>query len=99
MVTIVEGVTRATVNGTEGSDDSRGGVFMETSILATIEVRLVIIESGSTTSIGDIELITSFKLEVAGLKCGRNENWLAGGLKLKPILKKGQGIPSPIWQS
>ena len=39
---------------------------METSILATREVELVIIESGSTADVGYLELITSYKLEVVG---------------------------------
>ena len=39
---------------------------MKTSILATKEVGLVIIESESITSVGDLELITSCKAEVAG---------------------------------
>ena len=39
---------------------------MKTSVLATREVGLVIIESGLTISVGDLELITSCKPEVAG---------------------------------
>ena len=65
MVTIVEDVNGATINIIEGIDGSRGGVFMETSVLDTREVRLMIIESGLTTSIKDLELITSYKPEVA----------------------------------
>jgi len=66
VVTIVKRVAGTTINGMEGTDCSCGGVFMETSVLATREVGLVIIESGSTTSIRDLELITSCKPEVAG---------------------------------
>ena len=66
MVTIIESVTGATINGIEEVDDSRKGVFMKTSVLAIREVGLVIIESGLTTSVGDLELITSCKTEVSG---------------------------------
>ena len=65
MVIIVEGVMGATVYGTEGTDGSHR-VFMETSVLTTREVKLVIIESRSTTNVGDFVLITSCKSEVAG---------------------------------
>ena len=41
---------------------------METSVLATKGVGLSIIESGSTSSMEDLELITSFKSKVAGAK-------------------------------
>ena len=39
---------------------------MEISVLATREIWLVIIESRSITGVGDLEQITSCKLEVAG---------------------------------
>ena len=65
MVTIVEDVNGATINIMEGIDGSCGGAFKETSVLATTEVGLMIIESGLTTSIRDLELITSYKPEVA----------------------------------
>jgi len=68
VVTIIEGVTWAIINETERINGSSEGLFMETSMLATREVGLVIIESGSTTSIGDHELITSCNPEVSGAK-------------------------------
>ena len=66
VVTIVEGITRATVSGTEETDSSRRGVFIETSMLAIKEVGLVIIGSGSTTSVGKFRLIVTCKPVVAG---------------------------------
>ena len=68
MVTIVQGIAGVTINGIEGTDNNCGGVFMETSVLATREVGLVIIESGLTTSFGDLELITTCKPEVTEMK-------------------------------
>ena len=66
VVIIVAGVMGAIVNGMEGTDGSCKRVFMETGVLATREVGLVIIESGSIVSVGDLELITICKPEVAG---------------------------------
>jgi len=68
VVTIVEGVTRATVSGTKGTDDNHKGVFIDTSVLATKEAVLVIIGSRSTTSAGDFKLIINSKPVVAEAK-------------------------------
>ena len=80
VVTIVEGVTEATVNRIEGTDGSCGGVFMKTSVLSTREVWLMIIKSGSTTNVGDLELITNYKPEVTGDEdvTGVKTGWLVG---------------------
>jgi len=66
VVTIVEGVAGVVVSPTEEIGSNRGGVFMKTSALATREVGLVIIEFRSTSNVGDLELITSCKLELTG---------------------------------
>ena len=66
MVMIVEGITGATVSITEETCSNRGGVFMEIRVLATREVGLVIIESRSIISTGDLVLTTSSKPEVTG---------------------------------
>ena len=63
MVTIIEGVAGAAVSRAEERGNSRGGVFMEISVLATREVKLVIIVSRSITGIDDLELITSPSLK------------------------------------
>ena len=68
VLTIFEGIVGAAFSKSEETDDSRRGVFMKTSVLATREVGLVIIESGLTISVGDLELITSCKPEVARAK-------------------------------
>ena len=66
MVTNVEGVTGATVNGTEEIGSSRG-VFIKTNVLATREVGLVIMGSGSTISVGESGLVITFKAVAAGI--------------------------------
>ena len=68
VVTIVEGVAGTAVSTTEKTDSSRGGVFIETSVLATREVGLVIIESRPITDIGDLEKIANCKPEVARIE-------------------------------
>ena len=45
MVTIVEGITKAVISVAEEIGTDRGGVFIETSMLATREVGLVIWDS------------------------------------------------------
>ena len=66
VVTIVEGAAGEAINATEETDSSQGGVFKETSVLATKEVGLVINESRSITGVGVLEQITNSKSEVAG---------------------------------
>ena len=63
VVMIVEGVIGAAISAKEEIGSSRGGIFME--IRVSREVGLVIIESRSITGVGDLELTTSSKLEVA----------------------------------
>jgi len=67
VVMIVEGVTGVVVSATEKIGSSRG-VFMETSMLATREVGLVIMKSSSTTSIGESGLIITFKPVAIGIR-------------------------------
>ena len=66
VITTVEGVTGATVSGTEKTDDSCRRVFIETSVLARRDVGLKIIGSGSTTNVEDFELVINCKPVVAG---------------------------------
>ena len=66
VVMIVEGVIGVAVSATKKTGNNRGRVFMEIRMLATKEVGLVIIISRSITGIGDLELTTSSKPEVAG---------------------------------
>ena len=56
----------------------------ETSVLATKEVGLVIIGSGSTSIVGNFELIIICKPVIAGAEDGRNGDRSTGELKLKP---------------
>jgi len=77
VVTIIEGIAGAAVSGTEEtSSSSRGGVFIETIVLATREVGLVIIGFGSTTSVGEFWLVITCKPvvaraeDVAGMETG-----------------------------
>ena len=65
VVTIVEGVTEAVISAIEEIGSSRGGVFMETSVLATRETELIIMGFGSTISVGKSRLVITFKLVVA----------------------------------
>jgi len=65
VVMIVEGVIGAGISATEKIGSNRGEIFMEIRVLATREVGLVIIESRSITGVGDLELTTSSKPEVA----------------------------------
>ena len=60
-VTIVEGVAGAAASGTRETSSRRGGVFIKISVLATREVGLVIIESSSTTSVGESGLVITTK--------------------------------------
>ena len=64
MVVIVEGVVGAVVSG-KGETSSIREVFIETSVLATREVRLVIMASGSRTSVGESGLVITIKPVVA----------------------------------
>ena len=66
VVTIVEGIAGAAVSRAEETCNNRGGVFIELRVLVTREVGLVIIGSRLITSVGDLELITSSKPDVAG---------------------------------
>ena len=52
---------------------------METRVLTTREVGLVIIESGSVISVGDLELIINSKLEIAKARD-------ATGAKIGPLV-------------
>ena len=56
----------AAVSGTGKTGNSRGGLFIETSVLATREVRLVIMGSNLTTSVGESGLVITTKPVVAG---------------------------------
>ena len=67
VATRVKGVAEAAVSRTEEtSTNSRGGLFIETSVLATREVRLVIMGSSLTTSVGESGLVITTKPVVAG---------------------------------
>ena len=76
VVTIIEGVIGAVVSAIEEIGSSRGGVFMKTSMMATREVGLVIMGSGSTTSVGESEMVITFNpvavriKDVAGVETG-----------------------------
>ena len=64
---IVEGVAGAVVSATEEIGSSRGGIFIETSVLATRKVGLVIIGFGSTTSVRESGLVVTFKPVATGI--------------------------------
>jgi len=55
VVTIIEGVAGAAVNATEEMGNSRRGVLLGISMLATKDVGLVIIESRWIIGVGDFE--------------------------------------------
>ena len=68
VVTIIEGIIGAVVSAIEEIGSSRGGVFMKTIMMATREVGLVIMGSGSTTSVGESEMVITFNPVAVGIK-------------------------------
>jgi len=79
VVTIVEGIVGAAISGIGETGCNQGEVFIETSVLATREVGLVIIRSDSITSVREFGLVITFKSVVAGADD-------VGGMETSPLV-------------